>query len=184
MRVIEPSGFNAWLTITRRKQDFELADDALLKSIAPYLRSVLRSFVALERERTNAFLAGDAIQRLSFGWITLDASGRILEADAQASLILAKSGALRRDAHGFLAGTGQPQLDIGQIRACRRCLRSLRQLAVLGFARPCGFGSICSAQCASNCLIANRRRDVAVCGLPQVTSLWYLHSAVHRNRIF
>ena len=104
MRLIEPSGFNAWLTITRRKQDFELKDDALLKSIAPYLRSVLRSFVALERERTNAVLAGDAIRRLSFGWITLDAAGRVLEADAQASAILAKSGALRRDAHGFLKG--------------------------------------------------------------------------------
>jgi hypothetical protein len=38
------------------------------------LQSVLRSFVALERERTNAVLAGDAIQRLRFGWITLDAA--------------------------------------------------------------------------------------------------------------
>ncbi|MDB6106501.1 MAG: hypothetical protein JWO52_6500 [Gammaproteobacteria bacterium] len=70
MRVIEPSGVNAWLTITRRTPDFKLKDDTLLTSIAPYLRSVLRSFVALERERTNAVLAGDAIQRLRFGWIT------------------------------------------------------------------------------------------------------------------
>src|SRR5882724_8422506 len=44
MRVIEPSGVNAWLTITRRMQDFKLEDDTLLSSIAPYLRSVLRSF--------------------------------------------------------------------------------------------------------------------------------------------
>ena len=65
MRVVEPSEVNAWLRITRRKQDFKLEDDTLLRAIAPYLRSVLRSFVALERERTNAVLAGDAIQRLS-----------------------------------------------------------------------------------------------------------------------
>jgi DNA-binding NarL/FixJ family response regulator len=128
MRVIEPSGFNAWLTITRRKQDFELEHGALLKSIAPYLRSVLRSFVALERERTNAFLAGDAIQRLSFGWITLDASGRILEADAQASLILAKSSALRRDAHGFLKG---PTLRKGN-----EFVEAIKALASTSNARP------------------------------------------------
>jgi DNA-binding NarL/FixJ family response regulator len=102
MRVVEPSGVNAWLTITRRKPDFALGDDALLVSLAPFLRSVLRGFVALERERTNAVLAEDAIQRLSFGWITLDAGGHVLEADAQGQAILDKSGALRRDARGVL----------------------------------------------------------------------------------
>jgi len=116
MRIIEPSGVNAWLTITRRKSDFELKDDALLNSIAPFLRSVLRSFVALERERTNAVLAGDAIQRLSFGWITLDAGGHVLEADAQGQSILDKSGALRRDARGVLKGAtpkkGREILDV------------------------------------------------------------------------
>jgi DNA-binding CsgD family transcriptional regulator len=128
MRVIEPSGVNAWLTITRRKQDFKPKDDSLLNSIAPYLRSVLRSFVALERERTNAVLAGDAIQRLRFGWITLDAAGHVLEADAQGRYILAKSGALRRDAHGFLKGAS--------LRQGREILEAIKTLASASNARP------------------------------------------------
>ena len=102
MRVVEASGVSAWLTITQREQDFGAREDALMSWIAPYLRSVLRSFVALERERTNALLSGDAIARLNFGWITLDAAGRVLEADAQGEYILANSGTLRRDSQGFL----------------------------------------------------------------------------------
>jgi DNA-binding CsgD family transcriptional regulator len=128
MRVVEPGGVNAWLTITRRKQDFEPEDDALLKSIAPYLRSVLRSFVALERERTNAVLAGEAIQRLRFGWITLDAIGHVLEADAQGRYILAKSGALRRDGHGFLRGASHSQ--------GREIIEAIKTLASASNARP------------------------------------------------
>jgi len=102
MRVVETSGVSAWLTVTQRERDFDSKDDALLNELAPYLRSVLRIFVALERERTNALLAGEAIQRLNFGWITLDATGRVLEADAQGNYILAHSGTLRKDAQGFL----------------------------------------------------------------------------------
>ena len=128
MRVIEPSGVNAWLTITRRRQDFNSKDDSLLSSIAPYLRGVLRSFIALERERTNAALAGDAIQRLRFGWITLDATGHVLEADAQGDYILAKSGALRRDGHGFLKGAS--------LRQGREIVEAIKALANASNARP------------------------------------------------
>jgi DNA-binding NarL/FixJ family response regulator len=128
MRIIEPSGVNAWLTITRRKLDFELKDDALLNAIAPFLRSVLRNFVALERERTNAALAGEAIQRLSFGWITLDAGGHVLEADAQGESILQKSGALRRDARGILKGSTQ--------KKGRELLEVIKALASGQTARP------------------------------------------------
>jgi DNA-binding CsgD family transcriptional regulator len=128
MRVIEPSGVNAWLTITRRAQDFTLEDDTLLDSLAPYLRSVLRSFIALERERTNAVLAGDAIQRLRFGWITLDAAGHVLEADAQGRYILTKSGALRRDGQGFLKGTS--------LRQKREIVDAVKTLASAANARP------------------------------------------------
>lgn len=109
LRVVESSGVNAWVTITQREGDFRAEDDVLLSEIAPYLRSVLRSFVALERERTNALLAGEAIQRLNFGWITLDATGRVLETDVQGSYILANSGTLRSDAQGFLKASSPKQ---------------------------------------------------------------------------
>lgn len=105
MRVKEASGVDAWLTITRRDADFNADDDTLLNWLIPYLRSVMRNYTALERERTNAALAGDAIQRLNFGWITLDAAGHVLEADPRGHHILANSGALRCDAQGLLKAT-------------------------------------------------------------------------------
>jgi DNA-binding CsgD family transcriptional regulator len=109
VRVEEVSGVSAWLTITRCEQDFSAADDTLLSAIVPYWRSVLRNYVALERARTHAVLANDAIQRLSYGWITLDAAGRILEADEQGRYLLAHSSVLHRDAQGFLKGSSLRQ---------------------------------------------------------------------------
>jgi DNA-binding CsgD family transcriptional regulator len=128
MRLVEASGVNVWLTITRRKHDFGAEDDALLNDIAPYLRSGLRSYVALERERTNAALASDAIQRLSFGWITLDVSGRVLEADTQGRYILAHSGSLRQSESGLLKGATAKQ--------GREIVDAIKTLAATANARP------------------------------------------------
>lgn len=102
LRVSEESGVSAWLTITRSKPDFCKNDEELLLSILPYLRKVLRSFIALERERTRAALAEDAIQRLCFGWLTLDPYGKVLENDPRAETILNNSGILTKDKKGFL----------------------------------------------------------------------------------
>ena len=102
MRVQEASGVSAWLTIARRETDFAAADSDLLGAIAPALRGALRNFVALERERFNAQVAGDAIRRLHFGWFTLDAAGRVLESDALGADILSISSILRRSANGRL----------------------------------------------------------------------------------
>lgn len=103
MRVQEASGVNAWLTIARRQTDFTADDDALLSAIAPVLRGALRNFAALERERFNAAVAGEAIRRLHFGWFTLDAAGRVLETDALGAAILSNSAILRRSANGRLS---------------------------------------------------------------------------------
>jgi DNA-binding CsgD family transcriptional regulator len=102
LRVVEAGGVSAWLTITRRRTGFGDSEASLLRFIAPYLRSVLRTFVASERHRVSALLAGEAIHRLSCGWITLDRTGRVLEADAQGAYILKHSGVLRQDRHRYL----------------------------------------------------------------------------------
>lgn len=102
MRVMEPGGVNAWLVATRRRKDFDAEDKAVLRALAPYLRSALRGFAALERERFNAALANDAIGRLAFGWVTLGAQAEVLDADAQGAQLLAQSGILGRDAGGRL----------------------------------------------------------------------------------
>lgn len=128
VRVEEPGGVSAWLTITRRKGDFESRDNSLLRRIVPYLRSVLHSYMVLERERLNAMLAGDAIKRLSYGWITLDASGHILETNDHGRHILDSSVALRRDAHGVLR-VSCPKLG--------RCLlETIKTLAETSTAKP------------------------------------------------
>jgi len=113
MRVIEPGGVSGWLTLTRRKGRFGAAANRLLLQLAPYLRSVLCNFLALERERTNALLAGGAIQRLDFGWIALDIGARVLEADAQGHAILQRSPALRIAPDGrLLAASGRQSREI------------------------------------------------------------------------
>lgn len=120
IRVVEASGVSVWVTITRRERDFGIQDDTLLYALAPYLRSVMRSFVALERERTSALLAGEAIHRLNYGWVTLDVNGRVLETDAQGAYILEHSGTLKQDVQGFLK-TSSAKLE-AEIAAVVRAL--------------------------------------------------------------
>jgi DNA-binding CsgD family transcriptional regulator len=102
MRVVEPSGVNVWLTLSRRAAAFEPGHQALIEALAPYLRAALRNYVALERERFAASLANEAIRRLDLGWLTLDAAGRVLDTNAQGAQILERSSILRRDGRGVL----------------------------------------------------------------------------------
>ncbi len=128
IRVEEASGVSAWLTVTRSKGDFTRKDETLLRGLAPYLRSVLRVFVALEHERIGAMLAGDAIQRLNYGWITLDAAARVLEADAQGQLMLERSTLLRQDAQGRLVAASRQKT--------RELMVAVKALAQAPDARP------------------------------------------------
>lgn len=125
LRVQEPGGVSAWLTITREASDFTTADNRLLADLVPYLRSVLRGFIVLERERTDAALAGEAIRRLNYGWITLDAGGRVLEANEQGRDMLDNAGPLRRDRDGMLKGEN-----------ARPIRQAIRALATTENARP------------------------------------------------
>ncbi len=102
LRVMEPVGVNAWITITRQSSDFDDDVSVLLNALVPYLRSALRGFVALERERFNASVANDAISRLAFGWLTLGPAAEVLDTDAQGAALLAQSGILSRNAAGRL----------------------------------------------------------------------------------
>ena len=93
---------SAWLTAARATQEFDEAADALIAGLAPYWRAALTSYVALERERVTASVAEESIRRLNFGWLTLDAAGRVLDGDAHAMAMLAASDMLRRARDGRL----------------------------------------------------------------------------------
>jgi DNA-binding CsgD family transcriptional regulator len=105
MRVTEASGVGAWLTVSRRDGEFRVADDRLIAELAPFLRAALRVYIALERERINATVANEAISRMNFSWLTLDADGRILDTDAQGEMMLADSGILSRGRNGRLTAS-------------------------------------------------------------------------------
>lgn len=128
MRVIEPGGTSSWIVMTRRTGEFRAADERLLRELAPYLRSVLRGYMALERERTGAALAGSAIERLDFGWIALDAAGKVLEADAHGRRILERAGPLRTTRDGCLTAASA--------RHAREIRAAIKSLSADAQARP------------------------------------------------
>lgn len=102
-RVEERGGISAWLTVSRKAGEFPAATDALLAELIPYLRAAIAAEVALERERTSASVANEAIRRLNFGWITLDPAGKILGADSHGASLLEGATMLLRGRGGRLA---------------------------------------------------------------------------------
>lgn len=102
VRVREPAGVDALLSLARRGCDFPVEVDSLLIALAPALRAVLRLYVERERERLSASLTAEAVQRLQFGWITMDAEGRVLDSDEHGGSILRRSHLLRQGRSGRL----------------------------------------------------------------------------------
>lgn len=110
VKLVEPGGVTAWLSIGRAKPGFTAADSALLSALAQHFKRALRNYAAIERERFRTNIANHAIRRLNFGWISLDAQGAIVEADPNAERLLQQSGALRRGRADRLIIT-DPTLD-------------------------------------------------------------------------
>lgn len=102
LRVMEPSGVSAWLTISRQTGDFGKEDNAILNLIAPILRGALRQYVALEQTRFAAAVTGDAMRRMHFGWAALDAQGVVVDHDPEAGRVFAMSRILSKGPGGRL----------------------------------------------------------------------------------
>ena len=128
IRFAEPGGVSGWITVTRSEGEFPPEVDALLVALAPFMRSALGSFVALERERMTAAVAREAVRRMNFGWVTLDSEGRVIDADAHGAQMLAGSGRISR---------GKDMRLTARDPALRRQLQSaIRELAGNPQARP------------------------------------------------
>lgn len=102
LRVREPTGIAAYLTIVRSEGDFTSNDVGLLDALAPVLSGVLQFYVAIERERFAADLTAEAVRSLQFGWLALAGDGRVLDRDDQGNQVLATSGILAVDPRGRL----------------------------------------------------------------------------------
>lgn len=101
IRVMEPTGVNAWLSISRERADFGYGTTELLRSLAVPLRASLRFYVELEREKFAAGVVGDAMRSLHFGWIGLNAEGAIIDCDSGGGVVLSRSNVL------FSSSTGK-----------------------------------------------------------------------------
>ena len=103
VRVTEPEGYSAWLTIARRRdEDFSAAEPALLEILAEHLTITLQAFSAMETTRRMQDLYQAALARLNVGVLTLDATGRILSSNETAAGLLAQGEVMRTDAAGAL----------------------------------------------------------------------------------
>lgn len=128
MRVTTPGGYNAFLVIWRGTHDFTAAHSAMLAALGPHLAISLRIHAELERERTRAGISGEAVRRLNFGWLRLDARGHVLDRDSQADDLLRHSDAVRIGAGG--------RLVVRSGEAARRLDTALRDFASDPLARP------------------------------------------------
>ncbi len=79
MRVTEPGGHSAWLSITRATDDFSGADSALLSALGPHLSIALRTLNELERARFRSAVSDDALTRAGIGWAALDAQSHLID---------------------------------------------------------------------------------------------------------
>lgn len=119
IRIGDPNGYNAWLTIACEDAPLTGTATALLSALAPHFAIALRNFAAIERERIRAGIAADAIRRLNFGWLTLDTAGQVVDCDSHAERLLRNSQILVRSARGRLMASA-PDAD----RALGEALRA------------------------------------------------------------
>ncbi|WP_088182506.1 helix-turn-helix transcriptional regulator [Sphingobium sp. Z007] len=108
VRVTESSGVDAWLSLAGVR--ISSSATALLTALAPHLRTALRGFVALEREKLRSTLTSEAFGRLNFGWLTLDAQCRILDMTPHVEQLFQRNTILRRGRYDRLTPTS-PGLD-------------------------------------------------------------------------
>ncbi len=109
IRVTEPGGVDLWLGCGGGKA-IGSATSALLTALAPHLRIALRCFATLERERFRSAITGQAFDRLKMGWLSLDASCRIIDATDNVEQLFQWGGLLRRGRYDRLV-PASPTID-------------------------------------------------------------------------
>ena len=124
VRVVHGEGLSATLVVLKG----DPATPGLLSALAPHFAVSLRVLAGLESERARSEMNAEAFARLDFGWIGLDAKGRIVDTDGQADRMLRESGLLRRGHYDRLTPS-DPAVD-------RQLTALLRTFAADPRARP------------------------------------------------
>lgn len=89
LRVSADGIADAWILVTRERDDLSASAVATLSAIGPYLRAALRAYVVLCEQRLLRIVAQTALSRLGVGQVALDESARIMGADELAKRHLA-----------------------------------------------------------------------------------------------
>jgi len=75
---------DAWILITRDREDFSSDAAAALSAVGSLLAVALRARASLNQERMQAKLAQSALRNLGIGQVVFDAAGRVIAADSLA----------------------------------------------------------------------------------------------------
>jgi len=133
VRVTEAGGISAWLSVTRSGGDFTPSDSVTLSKAAPHFRRSLRGYAELERQKASGRIAAEVMERLNFGWISLDARGLIVEESPEATKLLQHGAGLKRTRSGRLIAV-DPLVD-------RRLSATIRTIGGSDNALPSGPGN-------------------------------------------
>jgi DNA-binding CsgD family transcriptional regulator len=105
LRMGLPAGGAIWLALGRAGADFRATDSALLDRLGPHLQTAARTWCLLAAERARARHHAAIAGRLGCGWISLDAIGRMRDADPPARTLIAAHPALAITPDGRLEAT-------------------------------------------------------------------------------
>lgn len=102
VRITEPQGANAWLTVVADDPGFSGPDRELLARLAVHLGIALEAYVRLADARSRLAAYAGAMDRLNVGLVTLAADGQIIDSDPLASRLIAAGEVMSRDPRGRL----------------------------------------------------------------------------------
>jgi DNA-binding CsgD family transcriptional regulator len=89
-RVVEPSGYAAWLSICRDRDrpKFTRSEQAQFDALLPHVEVALRTFAVLERYKVHAAIARHLSGRLAYAALAVTKDRLVLTAGAKASAII------------------------------------------------------------------------------------------------
>lgn len=100
MRVVEPGGSSAILTISCRESQIAESAKPCFSALADHMAVAIQYLATMEKEYHRAVILSTALRRLNFGSLTFDRQGEIIDIDKQALQLLEAAGVLRRTPHG------------------------------------------------------------------------------------
>jgi DNA-binding CsgD family transcriptional regulator len=101
-RITDGSSGVAWITVGRAGAEFNAGEVEMLNAMVPHIALSLRIFATIDRERSRSSVSEDAVHRLNFCWLKLDAQARIIDLDANAATLLQSSPVFRTLTNGQL----------------------------------------------------------------------------------